>query len=184
LRGIFDKGAVMTLNATPAGRCSIACLTIVLLSAAAPARAQTDFTGLKARPGDRVRVTRASGVTIDGPLGAVEPASITVNGETIRYEPGLKIAREGDRLLNGIVLGAAVGVVMGSTVGAEACLDDPIVACAVGGAVVWSGIGALVDWLHKGRTRIFEAPLPSKPSVRVVPALGLERQSIGIVLSF
>src|SRR5262245_40374885 len=105
----------MRLNTTPAGRCSMACITMILLSAAAPARAQTDFAGLKAKPGDFIFVTRATGATISGQLGPVAPTSITVNQETIPYEPGLKIARQGDRLLNGIIIGAAIGVVAGTT---------------------------------------------------------------------
>ncbi len=158
---------------------------MVFLLSAVPARAQTDFTGLKAKAGDRVWITRASGVTIDGTLGPVSPASIAVNGETVPYEPGLRIAREGDRLLNGVLIGAAIGVLAGTTIGAEACLDSPMWHCAAGGAAVWGGIGALVDWLHKGRTQIFEAPRSGgRPTVSVVPALGLERQGVGVVLSF
>jgi hypothetical protein len=165
-------------------RTAIARLVIVLSFAAAPASAQTDFTGLKAKTGDIVFVTPATGATISGPLGAVSPSSITVNQETIPYEPGLNIAREGDRLLNGIIIGAAIGVVAGSTIGAEACLDAPLAACAAGGAAVWGGIGALVDWMHKGRTTIFEAPRAGKPTVRVVAALGPERKKVDLVLLF
>lgn len=168
----------------PTNRTVIARLVFAVCLSAAPAYGQTDFGGLNAKTGDIVFVTRATGATISGPLGAVTPSSITVNHETIPYEPGLKIAREGDRLLNGIIIGAGIGVLMGSTVGAEACLDDPIVGCAVGGAVLWAGIGALVDWLHKGRTTILQTPLPGKPSVRLVPALGLERKTVDVVLSF
>jgi hypothetical protein len=163
---------------------SIACIAAALFAAATPARAQTDFTGLKAQAGDRVWVTRASGATISGTFGPLSPSSITVNGETIPYEPGLKIAREGDRLLNGFIIGAAIGVLAGTTIGAEACLDSPMWHCAVGGAAVWGGIGALADWLHKGRTQIFEAPRSGRPSVSLVPSLGLERQAVGLVLSF
>jgi hypothetical protein len=165
-------------------RTVIARLMFTVLLSASPAYGQTDFTGLKANPGDIVYVTRATGATISGPLDAVSPSSITVNRETVPYEPGLKIAREGDRLTNGIIIGAAIGVVMGSTVGAEACLDSPLVACAAGGAAVWGGIGALVDWLRKGRTTIFEAPRAGKPNVRLVPAIGLERKKVDLVLSF
>lgn len=165
-------------------RAVITRLVFTIFLSASPAYGQTDFTSLKAKSGDIVFVTRATGTTISGPLGAVSPSSITVNQETVPYEPGLKIAREGDRLLNGIIIGAAIGVLAGVTIGAEACLDDPIVACAVGGAVVWGGIGALVDWLHKGRTTIFEAPRTGKPSVRLMPTIGRERKKVDLVLSF
>jgi len=167
-----------------ARRSAIAWFAIVLPFTAVPASAQTDFTSLNARPGDTVFVTRASGATIRGPLGAISPASITVNQETVAYEPGLKIAREGDRLLNGIIIGAAIGVASGLTIAAEACLDTPLWHCAVGGAIGYGAFGALVDWLHKGRTTIFEAPRSGRPGVRLVPALGPERQKIDVVLSF
>jgi hypothetical protein len=159
-------------------------LVFTIFLSATPAYGQTDFTNLKARSGDIVFVTRATGTTISGPLGAISPSSITVNQETIRYEPGLKIAREGDRLWNGIIIGAAIGVAAGVTIGAEACLDESIAPCAAGGAAVWAGIGALVDWLHKGRTTIFEAPRTGKPGVRLMPAIGLERKKVDLVLSF
>src|SRR6185436_2628443 len=111
-------------------------------------------------------------------------STITVNQETIPYEPGLKIARQGDRLWNGMIIGAGIGVAAGMTIGAEACLEDSIAPCAIGGAAVWAGIGALVDWLHKGRTTIFQAPQAGKPGVRLVPAIGPERKKVDLVLSF
>jgi hypothetical protein len=49
---------------------------------------------------------------------------------------------------------------------------------------VWGGIGAVVDWMRKGRTTIFEAPRAGKPTVRVVPALGPERKKLDLVLLF
>src|SRR4249920_1018848 len=103
-------------------RAVITRLVFTIFLSASPAYGQTDFTSLRAKSGDIVFVTRATGTTISGPLGAVSPSSIAVNQETVPYEPGLKIAREGDRLLNGIIVGAAIGVVAGVTIGAEACL--------------------------------------------------------------
>lgn len=170
----------MRLTSRPA----IARLVFTVLLCASPAYAQTDFTGLRANTGDVIYITRATGATISGPLDAVSPSSITVNQEKIPYEPGLKIAREGDRLWNGIIIGAGIGIVAGTTIGAEACLDSPMWHCAAGGAAVWGGIGALVDWLRKGRTTIFEAPKAGKSSVRLVPAIGLERKKVDLVLSF
>jgi hypothetical protein len=169
---------------TLTNRVVIARLMFTVFLFASPAYAQTDFTGLKARTGDILYITRATGTTISGPLGAVTPSSITVNQESIAYEPGLKIARQGDPLWNGIIIGAGIGVAAGMTIGAEACLDDSIAPCAIGGAVVWAGLGALVDWLHKGRTTIFEAPRAGKPSVRLLPAIGPERKKVNLVLSF
>jgi hypothetical protein len=165
-------------------RTVIARLMFTVLLSAAPAYGQTDFTGLKAKTGDLVYVTRATGTTIRGRLGAVSPSSVTVNQETIPYEPGLKIAREGDHLWNGIIIGAGIGVAAGMIIGAEACLDESIAPCAIGGAAVWAGIGALVDWLHKGKTTIFQAPPAGKPSVRLASALGPARQKVDLVLSF
>jgi hypothetical protein len=69
----------------------------------------------------------------------------------------LTIEKRGDPLWNGAAWGFAVGVVLGPTVGAEACRDSPMWQCVVGGGAVWAGIGALIDWaddgLHRTRAR-------------------------------
>jgi hypothetical protein len=64
---------------------------------------------------------------------------------------------------NGIIIGAGIGVLAGTTIGADACPDAPL-ACATGGAAVWRGIGALVDWLHKGRTLLLSSADPVRRS--------------------
>jgi hypothetical protein len=87
---------------TLVGRTAITRLVIVLSFAAAPASAQTDFTGLKAGPATsfssraRWRAHRTARRSL-----AVKHH---VNQETIPYEPGLKIARRASRLLNGIIM--------------------------------------------------------------------------------
>jgi hypothetical protein len=162
----------------------IARLVFTLFVWASPAYGQTEFTGLKAKSGDIVFVTRATGTRISGPLGPVSPFSITVNLDTIPYEPGLKIAREGDRLLNGIIIGAGIGVLAGTTIGAEACPEAPLAYCAAGGAVVWGGIGALVDWMHKGRTTILQVPRSGKPSVSLRPRVDPVHRKVDLVLAF
>src|SRR5215510_3992531 len=118
-------------------------LVFTVFLSASPAYGQTDFTGLEATSGDIVFVTRATGARISGRLDAVSPFSIIVNQEPIPYEPGLRIAREGDRLLNGLVIGVGIGILAGTTIGAEACPERPLVYCAVGGAAVWGGLGTL-----------------------------------------
>lgn len=48
----------------------VASAVIFMLLAAAPTCAQTDFSGLKVKPGDMVWVTDASGATFGGRLAA------------------------------------------------------------------------------------------------------------------
>ncbi len=159
-------------------------LVFTVFLGASPAYGQTEFTALKATPGDIVFVTRATGTRISGPLGAISPSSIIINQETIPYEPGLKIAREGDRLLNGIIIGAGIGILAGTTIGAEACPQRPLAYCAAGGAVVWGGLGALIDWMHKGRTTILDVPRSGKSSVNLQPRLDLVHRNVDLVLAF
>jgi len=161
-----------------------AAAVIFLLLAATPTCAQTDFSGLPIKPGDMVWITPPAGPTFGGTLTAVTATTLSVDGRDVRFEPGLKIAREGDSLLNGILIGAAIGVPAGLTVGAEACLDSERWKCAVGGSVTWGAIGAFVDWLRKGRTLIFEAPAATTPGARLVPSIAPGRKALSVVLSF
>src|SRR5262245_31231260 len=149
---------------------SVAAGLVVLFASVTPAHAQADFTTAPVIVGDSVRVAAPSlGGAITGRLTAITPTSITVDSKRIDHEPGLRLARQGDSLLNGILIGAAIGVVAGSTIGAEACLDESLVYCAIGGSAVWGAIGAFVDYRHKGYTVVYRDP--PKAVVRVIPSI-------------
>ena len=175
----------MSAKATWAASLSMLLVLVILrLALATPAQAQTDFTDLKVHVGEVVWVTQPSGATISGPISALAPSTITIHYRTVFYEPGLKIARKGDSLPNGFLIGAGIGAVAGSTVAAEACLDTPLWHCTVGGAIGYGAVGAFVDWLHKGRTVIFKAPSAGKRRAYLVPELDRTRRGVGVVLTF
>jgi len=147
----------------------VACVTLMVTSAT-PARAQADFTTAPVAVGDVVKVTiPSSGTAITGTLTAITAGTLTVDNRTIGHEAGLRIARQGDKLWNGALIGAPIGAVAGATIGAEACLDTSLAYCAVGGAVLYAGLGALIDWLHKGYTDVYREPQDRR--VQVLPLI-------------
>src|SRR5687767_1478163 len=99
------------------------------------AEAQTDFSGLAAQPGDRVWVTSPSGTEVGGLITELTPSRLSI-GDHHHFNAveGLKIERAGDSLTNGIVIGAAIGALLGGTIAAEACLESSTANCVVGGA--------------------------------------------------
>jgi hypothetical protein len=120
-----------------------------------PAHAQSDFTGLTLGPGDQIFVTPTSGPEVSGRVISLTPTLLEIDAHQFKPEPGLTIDRRGDSLLNGALIGLPIGAVAGVTIGAEACPDSQKWKCAVGGAVTYAALGALIDWLHVGRTRIY-----------------------------
>lgn len=156
---------------------------IFLLLSVTPTCAQADFTTAPVQVGDSIRVTLPSSrTTVSGQLTAITPQSLTVGNRRIDHEPGLRVAREGDSLGNGMLIGVGIGLLAGSTIGAEGCLDRSIAYCAIGGAVVWGGIGTLIDWRHKGFTVVYREP--SAPTVRLTPSIGPQGTAMHVVLSF
>jgi hypothetical protein len=153
---------------------------LLQMALATPAAAQADFSGLQLKTGDTVWVTRSSGATLSGTLTGVSATTLTVDGQTVPYEPGLRLARAGDSLWNGFLIGAAFGALSGSTIAAEACLDSPLWHCAVGGALGFGAVGAFIDWRRQGRTIVFEAPA----RVSIVPFIAPDHKELGVVLSF
>jgi hypothetical protein len=167
------------------GLLSVGCIGIaVVLLTAADAEAQADFSGLQARPGDQVWVTTAGGVEVSGKIADVQPRLLTIEQHRFEPEPGLRIERAGDSLLNGIVIGGAVGAVIGATVAAEACLHTSNVRCVIGGVIGYGALGALIDWLRTGRTVIFEGkPVVDATRVRVQMAAN-GRRAVLVTVAF
>lgn len=134
---------------------SFALALLATLGLATPVHAQLDFSSLDLRPGDPIYVTQPSGVEIGGRLTRISPMLLEINGYQFKPEPGLKIERRGDSLLNGTLIGLAVGALAGATIGAEGCLHSPLWPCVIGGGATWAAIGAFIDWRRVGRTRIY-----------------------------
>jgi len=94
--------------------------------------------------------------------------------------------RKEDSLVNGTLLGAAVGGGLTSLLFLDnECRDDPICYKAV---VAYAGLGALaglaIDALIHGTTVIYDAASRSQRPLRVVPMAGGGRRGIGVMIRF
>jgi hypothetical protein len=164
---------------------AVGVLGFTLLLVASPAEAQSDFSGLHLQVGDVIYVTRPSGTEVGGMLTEISPTLIAIEGYRFSPEPGLTIARRGDTVWNGILIGFGVGLLAGATLGAEACLDDPLVYCALGGGLTYAGIGALIDLARVGRTDVYHGTTPGLGRApHIVPVVTADRKAIALSFRF
>jgi hypothetical protein len=114
---------------------------------------------------------------------------LRIGSETRRFEVAeirsVHIRKE-DSLVNGTLLGAAVGGGLTSLLFLDnECRDDPVCYKAV---VVYAGLGALaglaIDALIHGTMVIFNAASRSQRPLRVVPMTGGGRRGIGVMIRF
>ncbi len=141
-----------------------------------PAQSFEQLKGLVA-PGDDLTIFHPSGATTRGKLSAITPQELIVDvgGDVRRLGPTdiRAIRRRGtDSIVNGILIGAAIGTVLGSLNYLDnECRGDA--GCAAGlalGAAVCAGAGGLVDALIRPSQLIYErAPTGATRLVR--PAL-------------
>jgi hypothetical protein len=161
-------------------RTAVAVLLVLL--AGAPAWAQTDFTRLKLEPGDQARIIRRSGIQVAGVVTAIGPDHITIGDLTLEPEPGLKIDRPGDSVLTG---GTLVGVGLGAFFGSAIpdCGGERV-ACLMSGVIAYGGLGALIDYLHVGRTTVFRGRTPRRGATVVAPVVSPDRKGIVVSIGF
>jgi hypothetical protein len=156
----------------------------VTLGGASSAGAQTDFSGLKVRLGDVVYVTDSGGVQVSGRLTHLSNTTIAIDGYQFSPQTSLRIERDGDPIWDGALIGFGIGMVMGTTVGAESCLHQPQWHCAVEGGIMYGAIGAFIDWLHVGRTVIFQAPDTRSKAARLMPLLTTRSKGLALRVAF
>jgi hypothetical protein len=162
-------------------------VTLAVLLWASFASAQSDFSGLAATPGDYIHVTDPSGVEVSGRVSRVSPLLLAIDQYEFKPQPGLEIARPGDSLWNGALIGLAVGAGLAAMVAgvgdcvAVECTKGPSLLAPV---AVYGAIGAFIDWRHKGRTVIYEGVAVAHPSVRIAPEITLHRKALSVSLSF
>jgi hypothetical protein len=145
---------------------------------------------MRLKSGDRVFVIDGAGQETVGVFARVSNStlSLLVDGQ-MRELPSTEvreIARRGDSLLNGFLIGAGIGAVLEAAAFAdcdevfEECLH-PAAAAAVGG-VVFGGIGALIDHFIKGRTVVFRV---KSTALRLQPTVSVaqNRTKVSIALS-
>lgn len=143
-------------------------LILVLTVAGPPLRAQ-DFSTVQVKGMPTVYVEDRSGREVEGKLVSLTESALTVNidGLTRTFTPAevTKVDRRGDSLKNGALIGAAVGVFTGllgdcpgagSRNGSKGCTGARV-GYVFGGAAIWAAIGASIDALIPGRTRLWPA---------------------------
>jgi hypothetical protein len=167
----------------------LVCLAVIAIgSAPAPAAAQSapDFSQLHVNVGDKVYVTDlATGVEVSGPLTSLTATELAINGHMFAPAPGLKIDKAGDPIWDGTLIAAGLGTLAGTTIGSEACLHHSLWPCAISGAVSYGLIGALIDSLHKGRTRIYRSPSsPPAASLRIMPLVDSGQKRFALAFAF
>jgi hypothetical protein len=146
-------------------------LGLLLLSA--NVEAQSDFGGLRVKPGDVVYVTEPTGTEIAGRITTLSSFLLEIDGHQFMPLAGLKISRRGDPLWDGVVIGLISGFALGALTGLGECgIDWSFGRCALGGAA-WGGVfGLLIDWRHTGRTLIYvgqPSGASQAPGARLAP---------------
>ena len=128
-----------------------------VLVAPAASSAQDDFSRFKLKLGQIVYVTDTStGVEVNGPLKGLTADSLLIDGLRFTPTPVLKIERDGDPVWDGAIKGFGVGLLYGAALAAPECFKPRSkTGCVLRAAVSFAAIGALIDWNHKGRTRIY-----------------------------
>ena len=157
----------------------------VLALAAASASAQdvrpfADL-GLDLNLGDRVRVVDAGGVRHDGTVRSLPPDTLVILGpdgtHAFTSETTTTVARRGDPVWTGALIGFIPGFVMGTQfVLGFSDHDEPLTTYFMAGGIVGlggAGIGALIDSLHEGLRPIYRAE--RKTAVTVAPVVGRGR---------
>jgi hypothetical protein len=167
---------------------SIVCgIGFALASSAAVAAAQTapDFSALRARVGDEIVVTTGEGVEVGGRVTKISPSALSIDGYAFTPAEAIKIERPGDSIWNGFAIGYGVGALFGLTIGAEGCLHGQSWRCVNEGGITYGLLGALIDFAHKGRRKIYESPSAApRKAVKLVPDVGPDRKGVAVALAF
>lgn len=135
-----------------------------------PALRAQDFSTVQLKGMPTVYVEDRSGREVEGKLVTLTESALTINidGVTRTFAPAevTKVDRRGDSLKNGALIGAAVGLFTGllgdcpnagNNNRSSGCPGARI-GYVLGGAAIWAGIGAGIDALIPGRTRLWPAP--------------------------
>jgi hypothetical protein len=165
--------------------CAIGC-ALAISTATATAQTAPDFSTLRLKVGDTIYVTdTATGVEVSGPLKTFAPAQLSIDGYVFTPVPGLRIDRPGDPIWDGALIGFGVGALLGTTVGAEACLHRSEWHCVAEGGLTYALFGAFIDFVHKGRGTIYRGSSGSLgKSVRLVPEVGSGRKGVALAIGF
>ena len=166
---------------------------VLVLGSCAAAEAQPQASAFgdlwqHVKSGDTVFVTDGSGRETTGVFAKVSDSnlSLLVDGQ-LRDLPVMdvrQIARRGDSVWNGFLIGAALGAAI--EIASFANCDDtyeecvhPAAAGAVGG-LVFGGVGALIDHFIKGRTVVFRV---KNTALRLRPGAAVGQHGVSASLA-
>jgi hypothetical protein len=147
------------------------------------------LTGRLCHLADVIYVTDPAGTIVSGRLTTISRSALIIDSREFKPAPGLTIERRGDRLWNGTLIGIGIGGLLGAvgTFG-EGCLGIDNTRskwqCDARGGLAFGAVyGALIDWVHKGRTVIYKGRV-GKPSLRVAPTLMPSAKVLTVRYSF
>ena len=144
----------------------LVCLALMFGAVTGIADAQ-DFSTVRVAGLPRLYVEDRSGKEVAGRLISVSDAALVVaiDGAPRTFTPAdvTKVERRGDSLKNGMIIGAVVGLLGPliadcpgtARVGRQGGCAGARVGYALGGMAIWAGIGAGIDALIPGRTRVW-----------------------------
>jgi hypothetical protein len=154
-----------------------------------PAQTWPEFVQ-RVGPGTPVAVTAAGGSEVRGRVSAVSATSLTVrtaNGSRSFDATDVRhVRRDGDRLWNGLAIGAAIGT-LGAILPDNRCSGHPPT-CAdtqvperLTFLAVATAAGVGIDALRRDRTSLYESH--SRLALRIVPALGPGQRALSITIA-
>jgi hypothetical protein len=157
-----------------------ACLLAAILPGSAAAQPSADSLAGKLKSGDTVYLLDSASREITGVFGKLSDSMMTlmVNGELRDYaltDIRQVTRRGGDPLWNGILVGALIG-------GAGSGAASQNVSLAISGAVIYGGIGAMIDKMVAGRVVVYRAA--GVKSVAVAPVVGAGRRGVRVSVRF
>lgn len=177
-------------------RLVVGCGALLVVASAASARAQQSASPFeqiqfKVEEGDAVDLTEASGQIVRGQLRKVTGTEVwlDVRGDVRKYSEAnvLEVrARSFDTLLEGALIGTAVGATFGAVLlWQTGCREAECVPFAVGFAGAGAGIGIGVDALIRRVSVVYSAPgrLP-RAQVMLLPLTGFGARGAAVAIRF
>ena len=152
----------------------------LILAVASPAGAQPlpDRVVRSLSPNDVIIVTTKDSGETRGAFVALSSTSlvVSVKGQQreIRVENVISIEKPGDPVWGGAIIGGAIlglGFMGGAGASCSPDCDKEVPSAAAVGVAVGAAIGAGLDYLHRGRTRVYKAPASAR-AFRPAPADG------------
>ncbi len=154
-----------------------------------PARTWPEFVQ-RVAPGTPVAVTDAGGSEVRGRVSAVSATSLTVktaNGSRSFDATDVRhVRRDGDRLWNGLAIGAAIGTV-GAILPDNRCsghpptCDDKQVPERLTFLAAATAAGIGIDALRRDRTSLYESP--GRLALRIVPSLWPGQKALSVTIA-